>query len=581
MRKTGLIIAITTLAVTVAVGLYGWRSGQHTTPSATEGPANGGRIVATYRTEPGSFNRYVSAQAADDLVARLVHATLVRLDRTSGRLEHRLAARWASSPDGLTWTLALRDDVAFSDGEPFSSADVLFSFQALYDPKVDSQIASSLRIDGKPLQVRALDAHTVAVVFPAPYAPGITLLDALPILPAHKLRKALESGTFREAWGLMTPPNEIVGLGPFVLQEHLAGQRLVFAKNPKFWERDASGRPLPYVDQLELQITPDQNAEILRLQAGESDLMTDRVRVEDLASLEALSTRGQITLRPAGVSISPDMLWFNLDPASASAREHPWLQREEFRRAINQAVNRAALVNTIFLGEAVEIGGPITPGHGDWYLPDLAVPAFDPGAAANGLAAMGLVDRNGDGLREDDRGRTASFTLLTVKGHSVRERSAAMIQEQLRQAGVKVDLVPLEARAMIGQWSEGRYDAIYFSIEFDSFDPARNLDFWLSSGPFHFWRPSQPSPGTAWEAKIDALMTRQSTTLDPVQRRQLFADAQRVLAEHVPVLYFAAPKVTVATSARVGGVTPSVLAPNVLWNAERLYVRPGASDQRR
>jgi peptide/nickel transport system substrate-binding protein len=141
--------------------------------------------------------------------------------------------------------------------------------------------------------------------------------------------------------------------------------------------------------------------------------------------------------------------------------------------------------------------------------------------------------------------------------------------------------VPLESRAMIGQWSEGRYDAIYSAIEFDSFDPARNLDFWMSSGSFHFWRPGQSSPGTAWEATIDDLMTRQSTTLDPVQRRRLFADAQRVLAEHVPVLYFAAPKVTVASSTRVGGVTPSVLAPNVLWNAEQLYVASAGAEPRR
>ena len=221
------------------------------------------------------------------------------------------------------------------------------------------------------------------------------------------------------------------------------------------------------------------------------------MRVEDLASLQSLAARGQIALHPAGVSIAPDMLWFNLDPASKSARERPWLQREEFRHAIAQAVNRTAIANTVFLGEAVEIAGPITPGHGDWFLPDLPRPAFDPAAAAKALSAIGLVDRNGDGLRDDERGRTASFSLLTQKGHSVRERSAAMIQEQLRQVGLKVDLVPLEQRSMIGQWSEGDYDAIYFAIEFDSFDPGRNLDFWLSSGPFHVWRPE---PGVAVHA---------------------------------------------------------------------------------
>jgi peptide/nickel transport system substrate-binding protein len=103
----------------------------------------------------------------------------------------------------------------------------------------------------------------------------------------------------------------------------------------------------------------------------------------------------------------------------------------------------------------------------------------------------------------------------------------------------------------------------------------------MSSGPFHFWHPNQARPATPWEGRIDELMTQQSTTLDPAQRKVLFAQAQRVLAEHDPVLYFAAPKVTIATSARVGGVRASVLAPTVLWNAERLYVNPAASGPRR
>jgi peptide/nickel transport system substrate-binding protein len=141
-----------------------------------------------------------------------------------------------------------------------------------------------------------------------------------------------------------------------------------------------------------------------------------------------------------------------------------------------------------------------------------------------------------------------------------------------------MDVVPLERGAMIAQWSAGDYDAIYFAIESDSLDPGRNLEFWLSSGSFHLWHANQAKPATAWEARVDSLMTRQVGTMDPSQRRALFGDVQRLLYEHAPALYFAAPKVTIATSARLGGVIPSVLAPGVLWNAERLFVAsaPGA-----
>lgn len=541
----------------------------------------GGDLVVAYRIEPRTFNRYVAPQQAEELVSRLTQATLVRLDRTTRRLEPRLAREWSGSPDGLAWTLKLREGVTFSDGAPFTSADVLFSFQVLYDPGVRSEIASSLLIEGKPLRVRALDASTVVVILPAPYGPGIALLDAVPILPRHKLKAAFDAGTFREAWSVTTPISEIVGLGPFVVREYAPGERLVFGRNPHFWRRDTGGRTLPYLDRLELQFVPDQNAEVLRLQSGDVDLISNQVRFEDLASLRDLQTKGQITLHEAGVSISPDMMWFNLDPTAKSARQRPWLQREDLRRAISSAVNREAIVNTVFLGEALQISGPITPGHGEWFLPELPQPAFDSAEASRLLASIGLSDRNGDGLLDDERGQTAKFSVLTQKGHSVRERSASMVQEQLRKVGLQIDVVPLETRSMIDLWGKGEYDAIYFAIEFDSFDPARHLDFWMSSGAFHFWHPRQVSPSTTWEARIDALMTTQSTTLDPVERKRIFADAQRILAEHAPVLYFAAPKVILATNSRVRGVMPSVLSPSVLWNAEMISVsRPPASTRR-
>jgi peptide/nickel transport system substrate-binding protein len=514
----------------------------------------------------------VGSQPADEVIARLTQATLVRVDRKTGKIEPRLARSWTGSPDGLTWTFALEPAVTFADGTPFTSADVVFSFQALYDPKAKTGLANSLRIAGKPMTVRALDAHTVVIVFPAPYAPGISLLDSLPILPAHKLKAALEAGTFRDAWSVSTSLADITGLGPFVIREFKPGEHLIFVRNPRFWVRDASGHQLPYLDEIELQFTPDQNAEVLRLEAGEADLMTDRVRIEDLAALRDLEKKGRVTLHDAGVSISPDALWFNLDPASKSARDRPWLQREELRHAIDLAVNRTELVNTVFLGQAVEVAGPTTPGHGEWFLPELPRPAFDPARAVKLLAGIGLVDRNGDGLVDDEHGRTASFALLTSKGNSVRERSVQLIHDDLLKIGLKVDQSAIEGRSVGERWGNSDYDAIYFSVESDAFDPGRNLEFWTSSGSFHLWHPEQLSPATSWEGQLDMLMAKQTSTMDASQRRKLFGDAQRLFAEHAPALYFAAPRVIVASSARLEGVSASVLIPPVFWNAEVLHV---------
>ena len=149
------------------------------------------KLVVTQRTEPDTFNRLASSKIPVELISRLTAAPLVRLNRVSGQIEPALATSWSASEDGLTFTLKLREGVVFSDGTPLTAADVVFSFRALYDPKVASPVASGMMINDKPMTARALDDHTVAVTFPAPYGPGLSILDALPILPRHKLEDAL------------------------------------------------------------------------------------------------------------------------------------------------------------------------------------------------------------------------------------------------------------------------------------------------------------------------------------------------------------------------------------------------------
>jgi peptide/nickel transport system substrate-binding protein len=103
-------------------------------------------------------------------------------------------------------------------------------------------------------------------------------------------------------------------------------------------------------------------------------------------------------------------------------------------------------------------------------------------------------------------------------------------------------------------------------------DPALNLDFWLSSGETHFWNASQKTPATEWEKEIDRLMTEQASTPNVERRKALFNEVQKIFAENVPVLYFAAPRLFYGHSARLQGVVPSVTRPPVLWNADMLSV---------
>ena len=565
------------LAAIALLWQTGWldRAANPAPDAAMGAPARGGRLIATYRSEPQTFNRLVSPRAPEELVRLLTHGSLVRVNRVTQQLEPRLATTWTSSADGRNWTLTLRDDVRFSDGTPFTSADVVFTFRALYDEKAAGVMASTVRVDGQPLRVTALDDRTVRVDFPEVHGPGLAMFDGVPILPRHKLERYLDAGTFQEAWSTTTPPSDIAGLGPFMLDEYVPGVRLVFTRNPHYWASEGGVR-LPHLDAIELRIVPEQNAEVLQLETGSADVINDFVRPEDLTSFNRLAEQGRVQVVPVGASINADLLWFNLVPGAASAAGRPWLQREELREAVSHAVDRQAIVDTVYLGEAVPIEGPVTPGHGIWYAGDIPIRSHDPARARSLLQSIGLEDRTGDGRLEDAGGRPARFTILTQKGHTLRERTMAMIQQQLAAVGLQVDILPLDSGSLNGRFKTQDYDAMYFSVSADSADPMAASQFWLSSGGFHFWHPAQTTPATAWEAEIDQLMTRQAVTLDVNERRRLFAQVQRIFADHVLAMTFAAQRHTVVMSARVHGATPSVLSPPVLWNAEALSLRAPA-----
>lgn len=544
-------------------------------PDAASGlPVRGGELVASLRSEPGNYNRYFEPSAAADLVALLTHARLVRVNRSTDEVEPGLAESWEQSADGLAVTLRLRKDVRFSDGAPFSAADVLFSFEVARDAP-GSVMTSAVIVAGQPLRASAPDPHTVSIRFPAPFAPGVRLLDSLPILPRHKLDDAFRKGTIRDAWTPATALSEIVGLGPFVLTEHVAGQRLVFSRNPHYWRTDAAGAPLPYLDSLRVDVVPEQNAEALRLESGAIDLMSNGdIRPDDYARFKRLADQGRLQLVDGGTGLDPNLLWFNLAPPPAGSDAKPWLRRTEFRQALSFGADREAIANAVYRGTAVPIHGPVTPRNTTWYSPDAPSYPHDAAKARQLLAAAGLTDRTGDGMLEDATGAPARFSVLLQQGVTSRERTVAVLQEQFRRLGIGLDVVGIDLGGIFKRWQTGDYDSIFHGFQASATDPAMNLDFWLSSGNSHFWNPRQQTPATDWERTIDELMRRQAGATDPAERRRLFADVQRIFGEQLPALYFVAPTVTLALSPRVANASPAPQIPQILWSADTLAAAP-------
>lgn len=561
-------------------------------------PGSPTELVATIRAEPRSLVRLASNDRATLVANQLIHEPLVRVNHVTQALEPALAASWTTLDEGRRYRLTLRPEARFSDGSPVTADDVVFSVGAVFDGQLGSPLVDSFTVKGQPLTARAIDAHTVDLTWPTTYGPGLRPLHALPIVPRARYATALANGAFAQAWSPSSPTAGMVGAGPFVLARHEPGVALHFARNPHYWRTGDDGTPRPRVDRVRLDVVPSQDAEMLRLRSGQADIVTAELRPDDLPEARALAAQGQLQLFDLGPSLEADMLWFNLRPAqtgtgirapgtggiagtggmsstaaqAGAPERRGWLRTRELREAISMAVDRTAFINAVYRGAGVQVASMITPGNHAWAA-DLAPRPYSPAMAGEALDRIGVRDRDGDGVREDIYNEPASFTLLVQQGHTVRERAAAVLQEALATIGLRVEIVSLDPKGLQQRMAEGRYEAMYHALPGTDTDPSGLMEFWLSSGRFHLWNPGQPAAGTKWEDELDLLMTRQLTTTNQAERQRLVVQAQKLLDVELPVIVFAVPRVTIATSRRLSHVAPGLLAPPVLWNVAEIGVR--------
>lgn len=542
-------------------------------PPASSPPPRGGRLVVSQASGPKTFNPLFATDTDTLGILNCVMSVLVRINRQTGEAEPELAESLTSSSDHRVLTIRLRPGVTFSDGHPLTADDVLFTFQVIYDPALRSSVRDVLDIEGGQIVVEKKDSRTVTLTFPKPVATSERLLDSVHILPKHRLEADYRAGRFASRWDLSTPPEEIVGLGPFRLKEYVPGERTVLVRNPHYWKRDPAGRPLPYLDEITFLILPDRSTRVLKFQQGELDLLSP-LTPEEVARLEPQVAARRIRIYDLGPSLISEVMWFNLNPRarSLSPTKLAWFQDVRFRQAVSFAINRQALIDVVFAGKAAPVWGPV-PTTSPWFHQGVKTYPYDPLRAKALLAEAGFSDRNGDGVLEDAQGNALAFTLVTNAGNPLRERMGLMIQEDLKKVGIRVNFAPIETKTMLDRLARGTdYEAGLLAIAAGDTDPSSLRNFLLSSGSNHWWNPQQPTPATEWEKRIDELLNEFLTTGDQRRRKALFDEVQTILSEQVPLIYLVARDLIVGAKPTVGNLKPGLLPDPLLWNAEELYV---------
>jgi peptide/nickel transport system substrate-binding protein len=546
-----------------------------------EGGHRGGRIVLALRAEPKTLNPLTAVDAPSREVISVMQADLIHINRSTELTEPALAKSWKVSPDGLQYTVTLRKGLRFSDGQVLDADDVLFTTRVYLDENVHATQRDLLIVGGKPIQVRKIDSSTLVFQLAKPYGVGERLFDGLTILPRHLLEKTYEEGKFGQAGTLATPANQWAGAGPFRLKEYVPGQKLTLERSPYYWKTDAKGQPLPYLDEIVFLFVPSTDAQVLRFQSGETDMIS-RLNAENFSVLSR--QQRDYAMVDAGPGLEYNFLFFNLnylgEKASPEiAQKSKWFHDVKFRQAISFAIDREALVRLIYLGHGAPLWGPVTQGNPRWVDASLPRPARSLDRARSLLKDAGFSwAKQGAGEEElvDPDGKTVEFSILTSSSNTERTKMATLIQADLKQLGVSVQVVPLEFRSMIDRITQTKqYDACLLGIASFDADPNSDLNVWLSSGGQHLWNPSQVHPATPWEAEIDKLMEQQLATPSYAQRKKLYDRVQEILFENQPMIFLASPDILAGAKNGIGNVHPAVLEPYLLWNAEQLFWRTG------
>ncbi len=177
----------------------------------------GGQLILSTTSDPKSFNEILAKETSTTLVTNHIFEGLTTTNAFTTKVEPHLAKSWEFSSDGLECIFKLRTDILWSDGVPFTSDDVVFTFNELiFNDQIPSSARDILTIDGKPLEVSKIDDHTVKFILPVRFAPFLRAMNQA-ILPKHKLQEVVEKGEFNYVWGIDTDPREFVGTGPFKL----------------------------------------------------------------------------------------------------------------------------------------------------------------------------------------------------------------------------------------------------------------------------------------------------------------------------------------------------------------------------
>ena len=489
-------------------------------------------------SEPRTMDPAKVDDQSSEMVRYLTGGVLVRVNRQTQQPEPGLAERYDLSPDGRTVTFHLRKQLRFSDDSALTATDVVATLRRILTPSTEAPVADEF-VQPQAVAVDSTDALTVRVHLAKRLVSLPHIFDEIAIEPAAH------------------PGDSTVTSGPFHVVSVKRGEYLLLQRNAFYWRKDSAGHALPYLSSIRLDVVPNREMERMRYLSGQYQLI-DGIAPDDFDGM-ARQAKG---VRDIGASLNTEQMWFNQSAKSPlPAYEKTWFTNVAFRQAVSLAIRRADLARIAYKGHATPAYGFVSPANHAWYT-TVTMPQ-DTHRALALLQAAGFR-LNGRQLF-DNSGHAVRFSIVTNAGNKAREMMAVLIEQDLSALGMQVNVVKLDFPSLIERLMHSQdYEAAILGLTNVDPDPNAMRNVWLSSSPNHQWNPSQLKPGTPWEAEIDQLIERQSTSQDLQERKHCMDRLQQIIAEQQPFIYLVHPNLLYAVSATVQGAQLSALQPGIV-----------------
>lgn len=571
----------------------------------------GGKIVISMLSEPKTFNPLLTQSIDDQFAAGLQSSGLYGYDQYNQKDVPGLAKSWEYNEQTREWTFHLREGVRWSDGRPLTSDDFIFYTQLIFDPQIPNDEKYAFRLEPKPdsplYEFRAPDPCTLVIKIPGVDSFSFQNLGQLRALPRHVLEKPWKEGKFMSAWGQNADPKDLVVSGPFKLKEMRPGEALIFERNPHFWRYDARGRQLPYIDQLVVLIVGDFEANELRFLAGDTDIFDSQsIKADNLARFQDEAETKKFTVYSLGPGLDVNHYYFNLNLGGTYTDEQgkqrvwqpgkrgekppatlkdfrpfvdslklSWFSNREFRSACSELTNRQQIIDNILFGEGAPLYGSEPPANRVWCNPNIPKFPYNPASAKARLDRIGLIDRNGDGIREDPQGHPIRFTIVTNRENNIREKTVQILKADFKAAGLDVQAQVLDFNNLVNTIKNTRaFDCCMLGLGTGvPPHPAMGGNVWLSAGQVHMWYPQQKAPMTEWEERLDNLYTSMKRTFNLAEQRKIYFKMQDIYCTEQPAIHLFVRKSHIAAKNKIGNLKPTAIRNSLTWNIDELYVK--------